>query len=572
MAFHTAKYCPSIQVYSITDKELFTLRFTMNIRRALTTLFSLVLFSTHLLAQDDVFSKLTPDDRRFKDNFGYAVSASANFAVIGAPNSDTGVDDTTKVNNAGSAYFYLKTGEGQWDQHQKIVASDRTKGDGFGASASISNDYAVIGTVADDQDASGGQFLNLSGSAYFFERNDENNWEEVQKLVPNDRAEEDQFGLASAVQGDAIIVGAAQQDLDVNGGNPIPNAGAAYIFERTNDGQWLQTQKLTAPSRQERMLFGWSVDVNADLAIVGAPEEPGTLNGQAVARGGAAYIFRRGSDFIWRLEQKITPNDPSFEDFFGRAVHITNDQAFVSATFKEVSNNDGEEVSDAGAVYVFDRQPDGTWIQSQILRAYQPTFNEKFGDSFNVGGSYLIVGGHHKRRTAAAQDTIFKIGSTYVFQRRATGRWGIVAELNAEDQMEFDEFGSDVAISGGDAIISAINHDYAAQTNDTSTNAGAVYILNERYFDDFAVSVTSTSEVEPLDMAVFPNPARGRVRISSPEAGIQKVTAYDLTGRQLCTQPGYRNRELEMDLDYQGVVVLRVRTTAGTVSRKVLLE
>ena len=69
-------------------------------------------------------------------------------------------------------------------------------------------------------------------------------WAAIQAFLPSDyvkasnTAEDDGFGVAVAVDGDTVVVGANEEDS--NGVSPTndsaPNAGAAYVFTRTGGG------------------------------------------------------------------------------------------------------------------------------------------------------------------------------------------------------------------------------------------------------------------------------------------------------------------------------------------------
>ena len=74
--------------------------------------------------------------------------------------------------------------------------------------------------------------------------------------------EEDSFGEIVAIKGDKIIVGA--RDADTN----IDNVGAAYIFEMQNDGSWFETAKLLPSDGVAEDLFGNSVTIEGDYAVV----------------------------------------------------------------------------------------------------------------------------------------------------------------------------------------------------------------------------------------------------------------------------------------------------------------
>ncbi|MFC2100266.1 T9SS type A sorting domain-containing protein [Bacteroidota bacterium] len=57
------------------------------------------------------------------------------------------------------------------------------------------------------------------------------NWNEVQKIVASDRDSADAFGWPLAIDGNYLIVGAGWEDEDPTGGNTLSKAGSAYIFE-----------------------------------------------------------------------------------------------------------------------------------------------------------------------------------------------------------------------------------------------------------------------------------------------------------------------------------------------------
>ena len=136
------------------------------------------------------------------------------------------------------AFWHPQHSQAQtWDEAIKAIASDRAGNDNFGYSVSISGDYAIVGAVYDeDADATTGSTQDAAGSAYIFERNISGSWVQQQKLVASDRAEDDQFGVSVAISGSYAIVGASfeDQDADATTGSFQNQAGSAYIFERNS--------------------------------------------------------------------------------------------------------------------------------------------------------------------------------------------------------------------------------------------------------------------------------------------------------------------------------------------------
>jgi len=120
----------------------------------------------------------------------------------------------------------------------KIVASNRYHYDFFGYSVSISGDYAVVGAYFEDEDADGNNTMDDAGSAYIFykDQGGTNKWGQVAKIVASDRATGDYFGYSVSISGDYVAVGAYIEDEDTDGNNTMDDAGSAYIFYKDQGG------------------------------------------------------------------------------------------------------------------------------------------------------------------------------------------------------------------------------------------------------------------------------------------------------------------------------------------------
>ena len=125
----------------------------------------------------------------------------------------------------------------------KLTASDPGREDFFGEAVAISGDDVIVGVRTSDD----GNRVN-TGAAYVFKRID-GQWQEVQKLVASDRSAGDFFGESVAIDGDRILVGALGVGGRCPAGANFNtcNFGAVYAFERI-DGQWQQVQKLEPPN------------------------------------------------------------------------------------------------------------------------------------------------------------------------------------------------------------------------------------------------------------------------------------------------------------------------------------
>jgi hypothetical protein len=269
-------------------------------------------------------AKLLPSDGAAEYKFGYSVAVSGDIAVIGDWR-DYDNDDLV-----GSAYIFVRAANGTWTQQAKLLASDSTAGDKFGASVAVDGNTAVIGAWGNDDEG-----LN-TGSAYIFVQAVNGTWTQQAKLLASDGAAYDLFGYSVAVFADTAVIGAYGDD------DKGEDAGSAYVFVRAADGTWTQQAKLLANDGSIEKLFGWSVAVSGDTAVIGAWGDD--ENGWG---SGAAYVFVRAANGAWTQQSKLLDPDGGSSDRFGWSVAVSGETALIGAIY------DDDKGDDAGAVYVF---------------------------------------------------------------------------------------------------------------------------------------------------------------------------------------------------------------------------
>jgi len=203
-------------------------------------------------------TKLYASDAALGDFFGWSVSISGDYAIVGAFRNDDAGDDS------GSAYIFYRHqgGPDNWGQQAKLTAIDAFISDNYGWAVWIQGDYAMVGARV--ADAMGGD----SGAAYIYQRNlgGPDNWGQVKKLTASDGAPSDYFGYALCMSGDNAIVGASGDD-DLGS-----RSGSVYIFNQNLGGadNWGEVKKLTPGDGAANDYFGSSVSMSGDDAIVGA--------------------------------------------------------------------------------------------------------------------------------------------------------------------------------------------------------------------------------------------------------------------------------------------------------------
>ena len=391
-------------------------------------------------------AKVVPDDLAVFDLFGEKVAIYGDTLVVGAK-----LDDDGALTNCGAAYVFQRDqgGADQWGLVKRLDASDRAAGDQFGYSVSIDGDTIVIGANYDN---------THRGAAYVFGRNQggSSHWGEVKKLVASDGVAHDLYGCDVVIRGDRIVVGAPWDDS---------RRGAAYLYERNQGGadNWGEVRKFTASDREETEEFGWSVGLSGDTIVLGAH-----LEDQQAADAGAIYIFERdlGGVGNWGQARKITAMDGEAGDQFGERLCLDGN------TLAATAPNDDDRATNAGAVYILDRNQGGAnqWGMVRKVHAPDGSASDYFGVGMDLDSDRLVVGAW------ASDEYGEKTGSAYLFHRDWNGanRWGLVKRFLAGDPTIDSHFGWRVAISGQTIAVGAPRDDEVIE------DGGACYIYDER--------------------------------------------------------------------------------------------
>ncbi len=261
--------------------------------------------------------------------------------------------------------------------------------------------------------------------------------DQLAKLTAADTTSRDNFGWSVAISGNAALVGAPYDD------DAGRSSGSAYLFDVTTGSQLL---KLIASDATLGDIFGWSVAISGNTALVGAHGDDD--NGSS---SGSAYLFdvTTGSQLA-----KLTVSDAAADDRFGASVAISGNTALVGA----YGDDDGGERS--GSAYLFDVT---TGEQLAKLTAADAAAYDQFGWAVAISGNTALVGAWGN------DDAGDRAGSAYLFDI-TTGEQ--LAKLTASDAAAGDDFGCSVAISDGTALVGAYGDD------DGGIGSGSAYLFD----------------------------------------------------------------------------------------------
>lgn len=364
-------------------------------------------------------------DGEVGDEFGHSVAISGNYAIVGAPYDNTGVN-----NDQGSAYIFFFNGT-TWIEQAKLVAAGGAANDNFGLSVSISGDYAIVGAPYNNLGAFGDV-----GRAYVYIRNG-TTWTQQANFTGASAFTGDNFGYSVSINGAYAAIGAKEDDVGAN-----TNEGSVYFFARSGVS-WTQQDQVVAPLGDANDQFGYSVSISGDYAVVGAPYDdiaPGIDNG-------TIHIFLR-SGTNWDHQQ--TYFMPLFNDGYNLGYKVSISGDMIVAGIPQLNTSPGGGVR-------FLRRNGALWesydgVSSILSTEVNP---DRLGrDGLATFGNYTIIG------SASANFQGVLKGVAYLYQTPTpvgSGFWYFVRKI-ADPLGQFAyHAGYSAAVSDSYAIIGAPN-------------------------------------------------------------------------------------------------------------------
>ncbi len=317
--------------------------------------------------------QLFASDGSMGDFFGCAVDIDGDFLVAGARSADSPHVDS------GAAYVFSRDLVlGDWVEVSKLDPLVSVAGDQTGAAAAISGGLVAVGAPGDDTSGID------SGIAYAYRQDPVSGaWNYEGWLLPNDGEAGDSFGEALDCDGDLVAVGAWGDD-DLGSAS-----GSVYLFRYVSGFQFWQLEaKLTASDGAAGDLFGWSVSVDGDVVVVGAPSDD-----DLGTRSGAVYSFRYDlGTRVWSEEQKLLPLGGLADDQFGRSVAVSGDELLVG------SPGAPEGAAGHGRATWFRRAPgSGQWVEQAVLVDSSPQVTEQAGEHVALLGDRALVAAPNDR-------------------------------------------------------------------------------------------------------------------------------------------------------------------------------
>lgn len=309
------------------------------------------------------------------DWFGYSVSISNNFALVGSSDASRGT-----LSNCGIAsILQYDTKSSNWNMLSSLSAYDQADSDNFGYSVSLNaysaglSIHALIGAPKH-----GFPSFGKAGTAYLYKSHTTNLTQYVNitqfsspNLQPNAN-----FGYSVALSPSYIVISALYYN------NVFPFDGTVYIFkDLTGNDNWALLKQLNASDPNQYGNFGSSVAIDGDLILIGA--QCGNFNG-TLMNTGTAYLFSRnnGGPDMWNMVIRLTSSNPVTNSQFGYSVSISESNIAIGEPYP------------IGNVYLFNQNNGGTnsWGLSSIVSPPNGHLSDQFGSSVAIKNFNLAIG------------------------------------------------------------------------------------------------------------------------------------------------------------------------------------
>jgi hypothetical protein len=338
-----------------------------------------------------------------------------------------------------------------FNQIQKIVTNDRMTYLRLGNAVAMSGDYAVLSAF----------LVNGDNSVYIYIKDNLGQWVQSQKIDSPEAINVNSFGHSVDIFGDYLIVGDDLYRIS----SPSNTFGAAYIYQKDLNNIWQFKQRILASDGQSSDQFGFSVSIDSNICFISAIQNN--------SNRGAVYVFERNSSDIWVETKKIVASDIAPNDFFSYSISNSNNTLVIGAPGEDHDETGNVFLESSGSVYVFEKAGINNWLQVQKIVAPDRSINGIFGTSVALLEDRIIIGAGSINRQF--DNAYYQTCGAYIYEKNPLGIWELVQKLNPPDPADHLGFGNAVGLSDDYAIVSAIDEGVDELGNTVGPYMGAVY-------------------------------------------------------------------------------------------------
>lgn len=399
-------------------------------------------------------------------------------ALLAITSDRIGVSKASGIPAAAGSDFSTASGQAETaftagaGQLAKLTSSSPAPELFVGWSVAIAGDTIVVGATGAKVGSNQGQ-----GAVYVYNK-PASGWGDMTQtavLTASDGQIGDSLGISVAIHGDTIVAGAWEANHFV---------GAVYVFVKPANGwtNMTQTAKLTSSDNLAEGSLGYSVAIDKDTIVAGAP---GIVSLGLPSR---VYVYSKPAGGWADMTQtaELSAKGATNGSSFGGAVAVAGDTLAVSATpqssaiyvfgkpvggWRDTSSYAALLTGSDGycclnlamtsstivgvlghgrdEIYVFSKPASG-WVSGVETAGLHTLATHEYLNAvaINAAGTAILAG--------SIKETSGNSGSAYLFLEPKNG-WTTTStfnvKLNASDQAPVDEFGTSVAVSNSIAVV-----------------------------------------------------------------------------------------------------------------------
>lgn len=440
------------------------------------------------------------------DQLGFDIAMTESFAVSSAWKKDIMHEGDLKE-DAGCVYLHKKI-EGQWEIQKMITHPDPGKGDAFGRSIAISDDYLVVGVASRNAVEKIGSWAR-EGAVCIYQHSAEGY--AFQYELKSDKLDGDaRFGEKVAL-GDGYLAVVCGYPKD--GADSEKYVGAVLVYSLAKEAAPRKIASLV--SQNGTGFFGYSIAIRNDLLVIGEDDrlvevyrlqdesvelvqqilpEEGFESGFGAdvavsndfmvvgATGGdydfygvefrskvdSVYVMNILDEATFRLTKKYIPNDQQALDSVGVSREKFRSEAVPYETWQEYYSRKGG----AGAVYIYKKEKSGYKLV-QTLMASDRQADDDFGMRVEITDDLIMVGAFGKAVGDGGSFENRFSGAAYAFKFKK-GKWTEVKKYQAQNPNGWDKFGFSIGCSEKDIMIGCRFKDVESNGS-LVEDAGTVY-------------------------------------------------------------------------------------------------
>ncbi|MEO0650002.1 MAG: FG-GAP repeat protein, partial [Planctomycetota bacterium] len=350
-------------------------------------------------------------------------------APPGGPVANTGraidVDGTRAIfGSSNGAWIAERQATGRWEVVADLVAPGVLTTAQYGQAVAIDGDRAVVGAPVDSSPGF------TTGSICIFERDPAGLWAFSAQLFLPSAVALPLFGGAVDVDGDRIAVGASFERSPF--GNQ--NSGVVHVFDRDAGGNWVLDATLGSPSATNGYRLGFSVALDGERLIAGAPN---------FGAPGHAFVFER-TFFGWQEVADLMGSGAGSTGEFGAAVELSGPTAVVGGP------GDDSVTSNSGAAWAYRRLVSGTWVEEQKLLPSNALLGGSAGQALQLSDNRLLMG-----VPLADGAGVVNAGMADLFERDGSGAWTLAQTLIPSAPTVDQRAGYGVGLGDGWVLLGA---------------------------------------------------------------------------------------------------------------------